>query len=133
MASAKIVNVGLAGYAGLIINSGQAVFKYGQIGTGVVAASATDTTLGTPTNESRVSGTQTRVTTSVTNDTVQNVYTITSAAGGAITECGDFDAAGTGNPATGGNMSDRATFAAVTLSAGDSIQITGKTQLTSAT
>ena len=127
MASAKIVNVGLAGYAGLIINSGQAVFKYGQIGTGVTAVSATDTTLGTPTADARVSGTQSRVTTSVTNDTVQNVYTITSGAGGAITECGDFDAL------TSGSMSDRAVFAVVTLSAGDSIQITGKTQLTSAT
>ena len=133
MASAKIVNVGLAGYASLIINGGQAVFKYGQVGTSVSAVTATDTALNTPTNDARVAGTQTRVTTNVTNDTVQNVYTITMGTGATITECGDFDGAGTGTPATGGNMSDHAEFTGVALNTGDSIQITGQTVLTSTT
>lgn len=131
MASQKITNTGLALFVNLLRNSGQAVCKYLQIGTGTTAAAATDTALQTPTNDARVAGTQSSITTTVTNDTLQNVGTITSGTVGttAITECGEFDAAGSGTPATGGNMATRATFAAVNLNQGDSIQITTKTKL----
>lgn len=129
----KIVNAGFSIGTNLLSGLGGTVPKYFQMGTGTTAPAATDTALQTPTNDARVSGTVTRVTTTATNDTMQVVGTITAGAGAAVTEAGLFDAAGTGTPATGGNMFSRSTFSAVNLNTGDAIQFTGKTQLTSAT
>lgn len=93
------------------------------IGTGGTAEAATQTALVTEV-ETRNSGTSTRQTTSVTNDTYQVVGTITATAGRAVTEAGLFDAS------TVGNMFIRALFTVVNLSIGDSIQGTTKLQFT---
>jgi hypothetical protein len=70
----------------------------------------------------RISGTSSRVTTSVTNDTYQVVATITAGANLAIAEVGSFDAV------TSGNMLIHSNFTAISLSTGDSIAFTVKLQ-----
>lgn len=129
----KITNAGFAIGTNLLSGLGGTVAKYAQMGTGVGAPAAGDTALGTPTNDARVSGTVSRVTTTATNDSVQVAATITAGAGAAVTEFGLFDAAGTGTPATGGNLFARSTFSAINVLTGDSIAFTAKTVLTSTT
>jgi ribose 5-phosphate isomerase len=103
----------------------QAEPNYIGIGTGATAAGRTaaagDTSLSTPV-ESRVAGTSSTVTTTVTNDTYQTVGTITASAARAVDEAGTFDAS------TAGNMDVSATFAVVNLQSGDSLQLTIKKQ-----
>ena len=100
--------------------------KYLQWGTGSAAAQSANA-LTTAATEARVAGTQTAVTTTITNDTYQSVGTITCAgAGKTITEVGIFDAAGTGSPATGGNMDIYGSFTGVALNVGESIAFTVK-------
>jgi hypothetical protein len=89
------------------------------IGTGAGAAAATDTTLFTEV-ETRVAGTSTQQTTTVTNDTYQVVGTITATAARAVTNAGLFDAL------TAGNLFMKGDFAVINLATGDSIQITAK-------
>lgn len=89
------------------------------IGTGAGTAAATDTTLFTEV-ESRVAGTSTQQTTTVTNDTYQSVGTITATASRAVTNAGLFDAS------TAGNLFMKGDFATINLSTGDSIQVTAK-------
>jgi hypothetical protein len=95
------------------------------IGVGATGAARTaavgDTALSTAV-ESRVSGTSSTVTTSVTNDTYQVVGTVTASATRAVDEAGTFDAS------TAGNMDISATFAVVNLASGDSLQLTFKKQ-----
>lgn len=99
------------------------------VGVGVGAtgaartAAAADTALSSAV-ESRVVGTSTQQTTSVTNDTYQVVGTITATSARAVDESGLFDAA------TSGNMFLSATFPVVNLATGDSIQMTQKVQFT---
>lgn len=101
----------------------QAEPNYIGIGTGATGAARTavaaDTALSTAV-ESRVAGTSSNVTTTVTNDTYQTVGTITATASRAVDEAGTFDAS------TAGNMDISATFAVVNLASGDSLQITFK-------
>ncbi|WP_431276259.1 hypothetical protein ACQ858_08400 [Variovorax ureilyticus] len=103
----------------------QAEPNYIGIGTGATGAARTaaaaDTALSTPA-ESRVAGTSSTVTTTVTNDTYQTVGTITASAPRAVDEAGTFDAS------TAGNMDISATFAVVNLATGDSLQLTVKKQ-----
>lgn len=89
------------------------------IGTGTTAEAASQTALVTPV-ESRVSGTSSQVTTTVTNDTYQVVGTVTATGARAVTEAGLFDAS------TAGNMLIRALFAVINLATGDSLQITAQ-------
>lgn len=89
-------------------------------GTGAGTAGVTDTTLFTEAAESRVAGTSTRVTTSVTNDTYQVVGTLTAASGKTITNVGLFDAS------TSGNLFVKGDFTGLALNTGDSIQFTIK-------
>ena len=125
------------GPATVITNSGKAIAakrhigstpaqaepNYIGIGTGATGAARTavaaDTALSTAV-ESRVAGTSSNVTTTVTNDTYQTVGTITATASRAVDEAGTFDAS------TAGNMDISATFAVVNLASGDSLQITFK-------
>jgi hypothetical protein len=97
--------------------------KFVGMGTGATGAARTavaaDTTLSTAV-ESRVSGTETIVTTTVTGDTYQVVSTITATATRAVDEAGTFDAS------TAGNMGVSATFNVINLASGDSIQFTVK-------
>jgi hypothetical protein len=100
-------------------------FKYLGIGTGATGAARTaaaaDTALTTEV-ETRVAGTESIVTTTVTNDTYQSQGTISITATRAIDEAGLFDAS------TVGNMGASATFAVINLANGDSLQITWKVQ-----
>lgn len=100
--------------------------RYAAMGTGATGAgrtaAVTDTTLSNQV-ESRVVGTETSVTTSVSNDTYQNVATITASASRSVDEFGLFDASSTGN------MAFSATLNVINLNSGDGIQFTAKIQL----
>ena len=120
-----ITSAGKAAVAGLILTD-VAVndYDYLAIGTGVVGADVGDTTLGTETH--RETGTGTRVTTAVTNDTAQLVVTFSGYAGTeAVTEIGML------NAAAAGDMLMRQTFGALNVDwdQGDSIEATVKVQV----
>lgn len=87
-------------------------------GTGAGTAAATDTTLFTEVSAERTASTQSIVTTTVTNDTLRNIATLTSGSGATITNAGLFDAS------SGGNMWVKGDFTGVVLAAGDKIQFT---------
>lgn len=90
-------------------------------GTGAGTAAATDTTLFTEASESRVAGTSSQQTTTVTNDTYQVVGTMTVAGSGkTITNAGLFDAASAGNMLVKGDFTD------IALNVGESIAFTFK-------
>lgn len=116
-------NAGAAIITNRVIQAGTAAKNIGW-GTGVTAAAVTDTALGTevaPTTAGgRTVGTESRVTTTVTNDTNQVVGTVTQTLAGpvAITEAGLFDAV------TTGNMLIRSVFSAVNTSLNDAIAFT---------
>ena len=100
-------------------------------GTGTTAAATTDTDLQTEASETlsagRVSATESRATTTNTNDTYQLVGTITcSGAGKTISELGCFDAQSSGVtvPNAHGNLFIHAVFTGIALSVGDSIAFT---------
>ena len=91
-------------------------------GTGAGTSDPTDTTLFTEASETRVAGTSTQQTTTVTNDTYQVVGTLTCAGSGkTITNAGLFD-----QQAVGGNMLMKSDFTGVALAVGESIQFTMK-------
>lgn len=94
--------------------------NYCAIGTGAGTADPTDTTLFTEV-ETRVAGTSTQQTTTVTNDTYQVIGTISITATRAITNAGLFD-----QLALGGNMLIKGDFGTINLNSGDSLQLTGK-------
>lgn len=125
------------GTATVFTNSGRAIVtnriigsgtepKYIALGVGATGAArtavVTDTALSSELSEGRATGTGTRVTTSVTNDTYQTVGTITASGSRAVDEAGTFDAS------TSGNMAVSATFPVVNLLSGDSLQLTVQTQ-----
>jgi len=97
--------------------------KYIEVGTGNTAEAAGQTALVTPV-ETRATGTQSKVTTTTTNDTYQAVGTVTATAVRALQESGVFDAA------TAGNMLARGVFTTVNLASADSIALTWKIALT---
>lgn len=76
------------------------------------------------TTEARTEGTTSQQTENTTGDTYQISGTLTAAGSRVITECGVYDAAGAGNPPTGGNMGIYGDFAAVNLATNDSITFT---------
>lgn len=98
-------NAGLAEAAGLLGNTGSpAAFTYLAVGTGTGAHDATDTTLDTETTGSglaRASATVSRVTTTVTNDTLNlsKAFSVT----GTVT----IGEQGTFNASSGGDMLQR--------------------------
>lgn len=125
--------VGFSIGATLLVDAGKAIVTnrikgsgtepvYVAWGTGAGTTAAGNTTLFTEASEARVSGTSTRVTTSVTNDTYQVVGTITADAGKTITNAGLFDAS------TSGNLFVKGDFTGIALNTGDSIQFTIKVQ-----
>lgn len=92
-------------------------------GTGSGAPAAGDTALGTESAESRVEGTNTIVTETVTDDTYQVVGTLTSASTQTISEAGLLSAA------SGGDLYVRGTFTGIALEVDDAIQFTIKTRI----
>lgn len=126
---------GVAPAATVITNAGQAIVtnrmsgagtepKFVMWGTGAGTAAVADTTLFTETtDEARTTGTSSRVTTTVTNDTYQVVGTITVAtAGKTITNVGLFDVV----TASSGNLYFKSDFTGLALNVADSITFTIK-------
>lgn len=115
-----VTNAGHAISANRMIGAGTEP-KYIAMGTGATGAARTavaaDTALTTEV-ETRTSGTGSRVTTTVTNDTHQIVGTVTATATRAVDEAGVFDAS------SSGNMYVSATQNVVSLASGDSIAFT---------
>lgn len=101
--------------------------KYCAMGVGATGAArtaaATDTALSSEV-ESRVAGTESTITTTLTGDTYQVVGIITATASRSVDEFGLFDAA------TSGHMGFSATFPVEALNIGDSIEFTAQIQLT---
>lgn len=114
------VNAGKAIVTNRIIGSGTEP-KYVAVGTGSTSPAAADTALVTEV-ETRATGTSSRTTTSVTNDTYQVVGTVTATTTRAIQEAGLLDAS------SSGNLLLRGTFSTVNLASGDSIQVTATLQ-----
>lgn len=127
--TARIQNNGLANLTAAWV-AYASLPKFLQWGTGSAAAASANVVTTTSTTEARTSGTASQVTTTQTNDTYQVTGTITALGTRAITEVGLFDAAGTGGPATGGNMDVYGDFSVINLAIGDSIAFTVKVAFT---
>lgn len=114
-------NVGASIVTNRIIQAGTAPKNIGW-GIGTAAPLVTDTTLGSEaaptTSGGRTVGTESRVTTTVTNDTYQVAGLVTAGSSFAITEAGLFDAV------TAGNMLMRGTFGAYNVASPDTITFT---------
>lgn len=115
------VNAGTAIITNRVTQAGTAPKNIGW-GIGTTAAAVTDTALVTEsaptTSGGRTVGTESRVTTTVTNDTYQVAGLVTAAGTLAITEAGLFDAV------SAGNMLIRGVFAAYNVVSGDTITFT---------
>ena len=122
-AATVITNVGQSIVTNRMVGSGTEP-KFVMWGTGAGTAAATDTTLFTETtDEARTTGTSSRVTTTVTNDTYQVVGLITVAtANKTITNVGLFDVV----TASSGNLYFKSDFTGLALVVGDSITFTIK-------
>ena len=133
------------GVATVLTNIGKALFadrartspgtystspKWIGVGTGATGAARTavaaDTALTTEqtTGSTRAVGTESTVTTTQTGDTYQTIGTVSVTGTWAIDEAGLFDAI------TAGHMAVSATLNVISLLSGDSLQITGKVQIT---
>ena len=127
-----LANAGRAQATAALVATGYTQPVYVGWGTGAGTAAVADTTLFlekaadlTATTGTRVTGTTSRVTTTVTNDTWQNVATITATGAGTVTNAGCFDAAAIAS----GNLFVKGDFTGVVLASGDSIQFTLKLTL----
>lgn len=125
-------------FSNLITNAGLAYcaststalneLKYIAVGSGTTAAAATDTALETEISASgmaRALGTQSNITTTVTNDTYQVTYEFTNSSGGdvTVTEYGLLSAA------SGGTLGARVVQSAQTITAGSTLGVTWKIAL----
>ena len=121
-----VTNVGFTEVAGRItsdVAGSYTAFDYIAVGTGVTAATYTDTTLATEVTLlglARATTTGTLVTTNVANDTAQFVKQFSVTGTCAVTESGVFNAASVGT------MLCRQTFSAINVVNGDTLQITWK-------
>lgn len=94
-----ITNAGKAQMALLAGDASATPFTYLAVGTSATAVAATDTTLTaeiTDTGLARAAGTVSRITTTVTNDTLNVTYTWTASGSKTIEEIGLFNAASAG-------------------------------------
>lgn len=129
-----LADTGKAIVTNLVSAIGGTVPKYIGWGTGAqTTALVTDTGLGPTTVEKLVdlttsagtdhtTGTVSRTTTTVTNDTYTVIGTRTATGAGAVTVAGLFDAA------SGGALFVKGDFAAINLASGDSIAFTFNTK-----
>lgn len=115
-----LTNTGIAKIIACLFGDSHTPPVYVAWGTGSGTASATDTTLFTEASESRVSGTKTKETTTVTDDTYQVVGTMTAGGSKTITNAGLFDAS------TSGNLYIKGDFTGIALTSGDKIEFTFK-------
>lgn len=94
-----ITNAGKAQIALLAGDASAVPFTYLAVGTSATAVAATDTTLTaeiTTLGLARAAGTVSRITTTVTNDTLQVVYTWTATGSVTVEEVGLFNASSAG-------------------------------------
>jgi len=123
-------NAGFAAVAGLVGNTGSVnPFTYLALGTGSTAAAPTDTALEaeiTDTGLARASATVSRVTTTVTNDTLQLLKEWTATGVKILREIGAF------NAASAGDMLARKVFAALTTEDTMVVKMTYKFPFTAA-
>lgn len=113
-----LTNVGKANMINALNGGAHTAPQHVGWGTGAGTSAITDTTLFTEASETRVSGTKTVETTTVTNDTYQVVATLTADGTKTITNAGLFDAV------TTGDMYVKGDFTGIALTLGDSIQFT---------
>lgn len=122
-----VTNAGFAGIAARIgADAVEAAFDYLAVGTGTTAANASNTTLETEITDSglaRAQGTDSRTTTTVTNDTLNINYTWTASGSKAITECGLL------NAGSSGTLLGRNVFSAVNVVSSDSFELTYKVKV----
>lgn len=119
--AALVPNTGIKKFVDVLVADNTA--KYIGIGSGTgQTAAATD--LATTLAETRATGTLSAQTTNTTDDTFQASGTVSITGNRAITECGVFDAAGTGATPSGGNLIIYADFSVINLVSGDSITLT---------
>ena len=125
--SVLVVTSGLTIITTCLVDLAAVAPKHAQWGVGVTPPAAGDTDLETKTgcNEARVNDDAAVTTTTLTDDTFSVGALITKAGvGAAITEVGTFNAADAGTPPTGDTMFLRATFDAINLVVGNSIDFT---------
>lgn len=121
-----VVNVGFTEVAGLFcsdVSGSYTAFDYIGVGTGITAATATNTQLVAEITDSglaRAASTGTLTDVNVTNDTAQFVHQFSVTASQAVTESAVF------NAGAAGSMLCRQTFSAINVSNGDTLQITWK-------
>ena len=121
-----VVNKGFTEVAGLFCSDttgSYTAFDYIGVGTGVTAATATNTQLGTEITDSglaRAASTGSLVTENVANDTAQFVHQFSVTDTQAVTESAVF------NAGAAGTMLCRQTFSAINVADGDTLQITWK-------
>jgi len=121
-----IINMGLPTVAGLMGGlSGYTAFGYIGIGTVNGTPSATDTGLNGGGEVFRAVTTNSLVTTTVTNDTLQMVASFTFTASYTFYEAGVFNSSGVGT----GTMLAEASIGTITVNSGDGLQITWKIQV----
>lgn len=116
-----ITNAGKAQIALLAGDATAVPFTYLAVGTSTTAVAATDTTLTaeiTDTGLARAAGTVSRVTTTVSNDTLQVVYTWTATGTKTVEEVGLF------NAASAGTMLGHALTTSKAMSNSDTLQMT---------
>lgn len=116
-----ITNAGKALMASLAGDAAAVPFTYLALGTSNTTPAATDTTLGaeiTDTGLARSAATVSRVTTSVTNDTLSLIFTWTASGVKTIQEIGIF------NAASSGTMLAHKLTGAITTANNDSVQMT---------
>lgn len=114
------MDAGKAICSNLVSGLGGTVPKYAAMGTGAGPADSTATALSTEVETRSGTNAPTRITTTVTNDTLQVVNTVSATATRVITECGLFDASSAGNCLIMSGIST------INLANGDSIQFTYK-------
>jgi len=122
-----VVTDGLTIITTALVALGAAAPKFAQWGVGTTGPVAADSDLEDKTgcNEARVNDNYAVTTTTLTDDTVSAGALITKAAAvAAITEVGLFNATDAGAPPTGDTMFLRATFDAINLVIGNSIDFT---------
>lgn len=110
-----LMDAGKAIITNLVSGAGGTVPKYHAMGTGAGPANAAAAALSAEV-ETRATGTVTRITTSVSNDTLQSTGVQTATQTRAITEVGLFDAS------SSGNCLIMSSIAVINLGVGDSLQ-----------
>lgn len=118
-----VVNAGLAQLALLAGDASATPFTYLAVGTSTTATAGSQTALQaeiTDTGLARAAATVSRVTTTVTNDTLQFVYTWTASGTKTVEEVGVF------NAASSGTMLSRALTGSTPLVNGSQLSITYK-------